>query len=185
MDTFDPQAEPARLAAKYAEMSEKELVELGTQYESLTEAAQVALRAEYGRRGMPAPELADDDAPGFEELVTVRHYRDLPEAIIAKSALESAGIYAFLRDENMVRLDWGYAHVVGGIRLQVRPGDRAVADEVLSQPVPPIIEGEGVYYEQPSCPVCGSLDVRIFLMDPVRRCAKCGAKLEFVPGDSD
>ena len=180
----DPQAEAAKPTARYSEMSEKELLNLGSRYESLTEAAQIALRAEFGRRGMPAPELAGDDTPDFQELVTVRYYRDLPEAIVAKSVLESAGIYAFLCDENIARMEWGYAHVVGGIRLQVRPGDRAAAEEVLCQPVPPVIEGEGVYYEQPRCPVCGSLDVHVFLMNPIRTCAKCGAKLEFLSDES-
>ena len=96
MDTHDHQAEAARLAAKYAEMSEKGLMAIGAHYESLTSAAQLALRTEFDRRGMPAPELAEDDTPDFEALVTLRYYRDLPEAVIAKSALESAGIYAFL-----------------------------------------------------------------------------------------
>jgi hypothetical protein len=185
MDTFNPQAEASKLAARYREMSEKELAKLGSRYQSLTSTAQFALRTEFDRRGIPAPLLADDYTPDFEELVTVRYYRDLPEAIVAKSALESAGIYSFLCDENIARLEWGYAQVVGGIRLQVRPEDREAADEVLSQPVPPVIEAEGVYYEQPRCPVCGSLEVNIFLLDPVRRCAQCGAKLEFMSAESD
>ena len=38
--------------------------------------------------------------------VTIRAFRDLPEALLAKGSLESAGIDCFLVDDNMVRLDW-------------------------------------------------------------------------------
>jgi hypothetical protein len=108
---------------------------------------------------LPAPELADDDDLEFQALVTLRYYRDLPEAQVAKSALESAGIFALLRDENTVRIDWGYSNAVGGIRLQVRPEDVSAAEEVLSQPIPPFIESDGIDYEQPRCPFCQSLDI--------------------------
>jgi hypothetical protein len=52
-------------------------------------------------------------------LVTIRHYRDLSEAIVARSLLESCGIDAYLGDENLVRLAWQLSNLVGGIGLQV------------------------------------------------------------------
>jgi hypothetical protein len=43
------------LAAHYAEMSDEELLELGSEYESLTDAAKPLLRVEFERRSLPAP----------------------------------------------------------------------------------------------------------------------------------
>jgi len=39
-------------------------------------------------------------------MVTVRQFRDLPEALLARDSLVSAGIEAELADDNMVRMDW-------------------------------------------------------------------------------
>lgn len=200
----DPHSELERLRAHYAQLSEKELISIGSQYESLTEAAQSAIRAEFDRRGMPAPELADDETPEFQPLVTVRQYRDPADAILAKAALESAGIFAFLQNENTVRMEWIWSNLMGGIRLQVRPEDKTAAEEVLSQPIPSTIEVDGVDYEQPRCPSCQSLNITfetvnskvgfasIILAFPIPwpknlwTCNACGQKWEDVPdGDLD
>jgi Putative prokaryotic signal transducing protein len=166
MKTEDPQEEISRLRAYYAECAEEELQRLGSQYESLTEAAQTAIRAEFDRRGMPAPILAESEDLEFQSLVTIQQFRDSADAWLAKSALESAGIFAFLRDENTVRVHWGWSNAVGGIRLQVRPEDEAAAEEVLSQPIQSAIESEGVEYEQPRCPYCQSLDIDFESVNP-------------------
>jgi hypothetical protein len=198
----DPHSESARLRAYYFELSEQELNEIGSRYDTLTEDAQTAIRAEFDRRGMPAPELADDEGPEFQSLVTLRYYRDLPEAQVAKSALDSAGIFAFLRDENVIRIDWGYSNAVGGIRLQVRQADANAAEEVLSQPIPPTIEADSGNYEQPRCPSCQSLDIKFEEINPkiglasiliavpvpwpkqLWSCNTCGAKWEDIPDNS-
>ena len=159
MTTRDPHSESERLRAYYAQLPEEELARIGSQYQSLTDSAKTAIRVEFDRRSLPAPELADDNDLEFQALVTLRYYRDLPEAQVAKSALESAGIFAFLRDENTVRIDWGYSNAVGGIRLQVRPEDASAAEEALSQPIPSTIESGSIDYEQPRCPFCQSLDI--------------------------
>lgn len=39
-------------------------------------------------------------------LVTLEHFRDMPEALSAKGKLESAGIDSVLADGNLVRMDW-------------------------------------------------------------------------------
>jgi hypothetical protein len=39
--------------------------------------------------------------------------------------LECAGIYVFLRDENLIRLDWQVSNLIGGIRLEVEAKDEA------------------------------------------------------------
>jgi hypothetical protein len=166
MKNEDPQVEAARLRAYYAQLPKEELLRLGSEYDSLTEAAQTAIRAEFDNRGMPAPELLDAEEFEFQSLVTIRQFRDPTDAMLAKSALESAGVFAFLRDENTVRVNWGWSNLIGGIRLQVRPEDKAAAEDVLSQPIPPVIESEGFEYEQPRCPYCQSLDIDFESVNP-------------------
>ena len=51
------------------------------------------------------------------DLVGIRLFLDLPEALLAKSRLESAGIECFLMDNNMVRINW--SNLVGGAKLLV------------------------------------------------------------------
>jgi hypothetical protein len=93
-------------------------------------------------------------------LVTIRRYRDLSEAIVARSMLEAAGMEVFLQDENLVRLDWQVSNFIGGIRLQVPASDSAAATELLDQPIPASDEIPGqLDFEQPTCPHCHSTDV--------------------------
>ena len=142
-------------------MNEGELLNLAASYESLVEPAQEALRGEFARRGMEPPLLDDKgwDEVTSQRLVTVRRYRDLSEAIVGRATLESADIFCVLQDENFLRLDWGAAIALGGLRLQVRPEDVQAADELLSQPIPESIAYESrAEYLQPHCPRCGSID---------------------------
>ncbi|MGA8150656.1 MAG: hypothetical protein WB952_06880 [Terriglobales bacterium] len=84
----------------------------------------------------------------------------MPEALLAKGSLESAGIESLLGDDNMVRMDWFISNLLGGIKLQVQPEDAEAADEILKQPISEGFEVEGVGgYEQPRCPKCDSLDI--------------------------
>jgi hypothetical protein len=93
-------------------------------------------------------------------MVTIRQFRDLPEALFAKGSLESAGIECGLIDDNMVRLDWFISNLLGGVKLQVRREDAAIAQEILEQPIPENLDVSGVgEYEQPRCPKCQSLDI--------------------------
>ena len=71
----------------------------------------------------------------MRDLLTIRQFRDLPEALLAKSALESAGIECFLGDDNLIRMDWLWSNLLGGIKLRVRQEDAIVASRLL--------EGEG------------------------------------------
>lgn len=95
------------------------------------------------------------------QLVTLEQYRDLSEALLARGKLESAGIEAFLADDNMVRMDWFLSQMIGGIRLQVRLEDEEVARALLAEPIPENYGEEevGEEYTQPRCPACGSLDI--------------------------
>jgi hypothetical protein len=150
----------------YAQVDEAELMHLARAYDSLTEPAQDALRAEFARRNLEPPLLDDlEESPASRKLVTLRRYRDLSEAIVARSLLESAGIVVYLFDENLVRLDWQLSNFIGGIRLQVEEGDEAAATELLNQPVPDPIPFEGPFdfsgpeFSQPHCPRCDSIDI--------------------------
>ena len=94
-------------------------------------------------------------------LITIRRYRDLSEAIVARSLLESSGIPAYLCDENLVRLDWQISNFIGGIRLQVEPEQEQDATEILDAPIPDEIDfgGDPSAYTQPRCPRCNSTAV--------------------------
>lgn len=151
---------PEDLAGQYARMSETELMDLARSYDGLLEIAQTALRAEFTRRGLEPPLVEEPEEWELRRVVTVRRYRDLAEAIVARSLLESAGISAWIADEHLVRMDWFYSNLVGGMRLQVDEGDEAAAREILEQAVPQTIAyGKEEVYEQPTCPKCGSTEI--------------------------
>src|ERR1700675_1551325 len=74
--------------------------------------------------------------------VVLRRYRDMPEAFVAKSVLDAAGIESFLQDDNVVRMDWLWSNAMGGIKLIVRENDAEEAEKILSQG-PPIEQEDG------------------------------------------
>lgn len=150
------------LKAQFAAMSNAEMLSLGAQYASLTDDAQSLVRDEFKQRNLETPDAEEEQAPdALIAVKTIRRYRDQAEALLARSALESAGIGCFLRDENTIRMDWLWSNLMGGIRLQVADTDVAAAEAVLSQPIPEnvAISGEPDYH-QPQCPRCGSLNSR-------------------------
>jgi hypothetical protein len=137
-------------------------MELARSYDSLTESAQTVLRGEFAKRLLDPPTIDELEIPAASgpNFITVRRYRDLSEAIVARSLLESAGIGAYLRDENLVRLEWQISNFIGGIRLQVERADEAAAAEILSQPIPDHVPfDEQAEFAQPLCPRCGSIDI--------------------------
>jgi hypothetical protein len=196
---MDPEQEKRRLAANYAGMTDGELQRLAQNTDSLTEWAWDALEDEMDRRLLeypeePAPERQEME---LQELVTVRQFRDLPEALLAKGCLESVGIGCFLGDDNLVRLDWFISNFIGGIKLKVKAADVEDARQVLDEPILEGLYVQGVgLYEQPRCPKCNSLDVNFKELDrpiaymsaflrvplPVQRrawrCHSCGVEWE-------
>jgi len=141
----DPETERARLARIYSKMSYGELAEILGDEKSLTEIAKAVLDAEMASRGITrepavstthAQESPTDgvNVPRYSgPLVMVKRFRDLPEAVVAKSILDSAEIDSFLADENIVRLDWLYSNLVGGAKLMVRPEDLDEAAKLLDE----------------------------------------------------
>lgn len=123
---------------------------------------------EFSETELSEPELTpptdegdtDNQEAGTRDTVTIRKFRDLPEALLAKGSLDSAGIECALADDNMVRMDWFYSNAIGGVKLLVSAGDAAEAEQILSQPIPDRLDVTDVGdFEQPKCPKCGSLDV--------------------------
>ena len=90
----------------------------------------------------------------------LRRYRDLPEAVVVKSILDSAGIECLLGDENMVRLDWFWSNLLGGVKLWVKQQDIDQAGNLIDQSSPEDFNVEGVgEFKQPRCPNCKSFDI--------------------------
>ena len=141
----DHETERARLTRIYSEMTDDELAQILGDEKSLTEVAKAALDAELTSRGITRePAIGDTqaqespagnvNAPRYSgPLVMVKRFRDLPEAAVAKSILDSAEIDSFLADENIVRLDWFYSNLVGGAKLMVRPEDLDEAAKLLDE----------------------------------------------------
>ena len=163
------QRERRRLAANYAGMTDEELQRLARSAESLTDLAWDALEDEMDRRHLECsddPVLEPQSGMEMQQLITIRQFRDLPEALLAKGSLESAGIECFLADENLVRLDWFISNFIGGIKLKVRAPDAANAQKLLDEPILEGLYVQGIgLYEQPRCPKCQSLDVNFQELD--------------------
>jgi hypothetical protein len=170
MEKIDPDLEREKLAARYATMSDLELMKVGQIPGFLTDWAFEALRREMAKRGLdwagkdlPAPsKMARQEAkedPGNRPIV-IRQYRDIPGGMTDRMILEAAGIDCFLFDENMVRLDWLWSNLLGGVKLVVRQCDAEDADKALNSKQTQNFDVEGVGdYEPERCPKCRSNDV--------------------------
>jgi len=195
MTRIDPERERSRLVEFYCGQMDGELEKVSGQAYELTDLAREVLKAEIRRRGLsvelvenapvvvkkeplampgdpPPPELPTEShipySGEFElrNLVTIRKFRDLPEALLAKGSLESAGIEAVLTDDNMVRMDWFWSNLMGGVKLHVGSEDAEAANNILDQPIPDGFSVAGVgEYKQPRCPKCQSLDVNFQELD--------------------
>jgi hypothetical protein len=147
----------------YARMSDPELKALADAAWSLTEIGKEALLAELARRGLNFELASAAAAPPKDpqsNLVTVRKFRDVPEALLAKGFLESGGVESFLVDETTIRMDWMWSNLLGGIKLCVNREDVEAADQILSQEIPDKFDFEGAEdFDQPRCPQCNSLDI--------------------------
>src|SRR5208337_816238 len=103
-----------------------------------------------------------------DEPVTIAKFLSLGEAKLAQGKLVSAGISAFVCDENMHALNWHIGMALGGIRLQVPDSQVVRALEVLDD-FEPEEPGAGQTAEDADdddteevacCPECESLEIR-------------------------
>jgi hypothetical protein len=129
------EGEQKRLRVLYESMTNEELEGLARDRKSLTEDAQKAVEYELSKRELTVEEEIPSPPEEHLELVTVREYRDLPQALVAKGLLDSAGIPCFLADENIIRMDWMWSNLMGGVKLRVRQQDATAAAEFLQQDV--------------------------------------------------
>jgi hypothetical protein len=163
MQDSDIEKKRRQVAQLYAGMSEGELRKLAQEAWSLTEIGKEALKFELRRRGLDvqlSESAAAEHGPKISDLVILRKFRDLPEALIAKGALESAGIECFLGDDMTIRMDWLWSDALGGIKLLVRKEDADGAQQLLDQGIPEGFDVKGVgKYKQPRCPYCQSLHI--------------------------
>jgi Putative prokaryotic signal transducing protein len=128
--------ERERLAGLYARMDEAELRELAQDAGSLTDAAQETLKAELSMRNLDVAlefPAENADKTAHRNLVTLRQFRDIPAALLAKSILDSEDIECFLADENTIRMDWLLSNMLGGVKLWVKEEDAGRASELLER----------------------------------------------------
>lgn len=160
-DDFEQARE--RFSRKYSQMTDVDLLRIAEQPSELSDAAWEALEDELELRQLELPEPRAVPALLIGEkrnLVVLRRFRDIPDALLARGRLESAGIECFLADDNMVRMDWFISNLLGGVKLLVDADHFTEAARILNEPIPHELEVEGVGdYVQPRCPQCGSLDV--------------------------
>jgi hypothetical protein len=125
-----------RLSRLYGSMSDGEVEKLAADAGSLSDAAKWALKLDLSRRGLktkleelsPPPEAAE-----LSKVVNLRQYMTLPEALLAKSILDSAGIESCLGDQNIIRMDWFLSNALGGVKLRVREKDVEAATALLNR----------------------------------------------------
>jgi hypothetical protein len=94
-----------------------------------------------------------------EFLVTVASYWFLSDAMLARNALEAAGIESMLDDENMAM---NLTNAVRGVKLRVRNVDAIRAGEVLEsqcETLDEIGEADEERDDDTACPACGSGDI--------------------------
>jgi hypothetical protein len=143
--TSDPERERQRLAQLYAAMTPEELENITCDAASLTDIARDALKTEITRRGLTTAmghSPVGTDVVEARDLVLIRQLLPLPEALLARSRLESAGIECFMADDNMVRINW--PNLLGGVKLLVSQEDAPAAAAILDEPIPETPNDEAV-----------------------------------------
>ena len=119
MPEQDSDRERRRLAELYAGMADGELQLLAHDFAGLSPEAQDALQSEFQRRDLTPEVDLDASDPGldvleWDDLVLLQQFRDLPQALLAKGSLESAGIETVLVDDNTVRTSWFISNLSWG-----------------------------------------------------------------------
>jgi hypothetical protein len=98
-------------------------------------------------------------------LKTVATFRDLPLAELAKSKLESEGVYCFLANKNHVAMNWLYSFALGGVKVQVKKDDFELAQKILGEDHSTLIseiENDFPPLEKNEfCNKCGSSDLEM------------------------
>ena len=139
----------AQLAEHYRSLNELELARLAGEGAALTDLAREVLANEIARRNLSLG-IASQASTANQlterpiKLVTIRAFRDLAPALLAKTVLDEAGIESFLADDNIVRMDWFWSYAMGGVKLRVKIEDAPKANEVLGEDSLELPEDEDV-----------------------------------------
>jgi predicted RNA-binding Zn-ribbon protein involved in translation (DUF1610 family) len=110
----------------------------------------------------PSPSL---DVPSdWVDLVPVASCRDVAVAHVQRSALEAAGIPAFVQDEHLVGMQWTFSQAIGGVRV-LAPRERAAeAQEILKEDRSSVLHDISEASLPPAdnevCPNCGAETVQ-------------------------
>ena len=142
--TRDPEPERQRLAQLYARMTPEELERVADDAASLTELAHEILNTEMARRGLAR---ASDELPAARnvmeerDLVAIRRYRDLPEALLAKGSSRVSTSSASSKDYQL--MDWFISNLLGGVKLVVNREDAEAATVILDEPAPETLDVVG------------------------------------------
>jgi hypothetical protein len=96
----------------------------------------------------------------MSDLVTIAEFDLLADACLARTMLESAGLYCFLANENLVGVHPVYTSCVGGVQLRVREEDLEDALAVLrGSEAPPDLQNSPDSEDVLTCPLCRSADI--------------------------
>ena len=128
-----PPMEPseAELTRYFESLEDEQLLAASSERSELTPLASSILMDEVKHRRLQAAAVKAAPAPvqhlDGASVVTLRRFASMPEALVARGALQAAGIACFLRDENAVRTMWHLTNFLGGTRLDVLEQDRDAA----------------------------------------------------------
>jgi hypothetical protein len=182
----DLASEWLRLAERYRQMSDGELVALARQDSELTEAAQQTLAGEVSRRGLtlprknppPSPEPEPDpDSPCAQdrELIEVRKVWSLQDALQLQAPLDLAGIPFYLGEEKARRADAVTSSFGNGVSVRVMRVGRPWAWQAMRDYAPVSERAEPPdeeWQEIPvHCPKCQSTEVAFERLVPDRATA--------------
>lgn len=91
--------------------------------------------------------------------VMIASYRDLIDAEIARSRLESEGIGCMIENGNLVGVNFLWSNAVGGVKILVPRDKEKAAINILQERI--VYENEEKAFESKGdCPNCGSFEVR-------------------------
>jgi len=106
---------------------------------------------------------AKAQAPVQTSLVTIATFSFPAEAYVAKSKLDSEGVWSFVADAEVVGMNWLYSNAVGGVKVQVKEEDEHRALQILNRKAEPMELDTGASAEaaeEEKCPECGSSNIR-------------------------
>jgi hypothetical protein len=168
------------LTQLYSSYSAAELNNLALTFNDLTEVAQLALKAEFTRRGLPMPAPAKQPSQAARDRAEsalhglaanapqecIFEFADLEDAYLAQSVLKSAGIPSVVPTSEIAAIDTP--------RLIVGPADAQSAQLILSRPNA-LGSDEDATFATAVCPQCGTPDPLLESVEPTNqwRCEVC------------